>query len=187
MAATTVAQSTDPIPQPRRPGGADAGPLKLGRDLQNPDLLIPPSTDHGTPAEPALLVRRCSLATGNRRLGSSGDGAQARNCQEHRRRQYASQCRRRTRVALTSQRGRMAIRHRRPGPDGHICRYRAGSQLRLPRRRCRLCAVGYGPLHREYQRHTPAVPGPELVTERLMLDQQVIDALRKEKVPVVPA
>lgn len=28
---------------------------------------------------------------------------------------------------------------------------------------------------------------PELVNEQLMLDQQVINALRKEKVPVVPA
>jgi oxalate decarboxylase/phosphoglucose isomerase-like protein (cupin superfamily) len=34
----------------RRPGhgGTDPGPRNLARDRQNPDLLVPPSTDHGT-------------------------------------------------------------------------------------------------------------------------------------------
>ena len=73
MAATTVAQSADPIAQPRQPGGADVA--QAGGICKTPTS--------------ALLVRRCSHATGNRRLGSSGDGARARNCQEHRRRQYA--------------------------------------------------------------------------------------------------
>jgi oxalate decarboxylase len=38
------------IPQPRRPGhgGTDPGPRNLLRDQQNPDILVPPSTDHGT-------------------------------------------------------------------------------------------------------------------------------------------
>lgn len=38
------------IPQPQRPGhgGTDPGPRNLMRDQQNPDLLVPPSTDHGT-------------------------------------------------------------------------------------------------------------------------------------------
>ncbi|KGT75926.1 oxalate decarboxylase [Bradyrhizobium japonicum] len=38
------------IPQPQRPGhgGTDPGPRNLVRDRQNPDLLVPPSTDHGT-------------------------------------------------------------------------------------------------------------------------------------------
>ncbi|RZN26674.1 cupin domain-containing protein [Bradyrhizobium sp. Leo121] len=37
-------------PQPQRPGhgGTDPGPRNLMRDQQNPDLLVPPSTDHGT-------------------------------------------------------------------------------------------------------------------------------------------
>jgi oxalate decarboxylase len=37
-------------PQPMRPGhgGTDPGPRNLTRDRQNPDLLVPPSTDHGT-------------------------------------------------------------------------------------------------------------------------------------------
>ena len=38
------------IPQPQRPGrgGTDPGPRNVMRDQQNPDLLVPPSTDHGT-------------------------------------------------------------------------------------------------------------------------------------------
>jgi oxalate decarboxylase len=44
------AQGTEPIPQPQRPGhgGTDPGPRNLARDRQNPDLLVPPPTDHGT-------------------------------------------------------------------------------------------------------------------------------------------
>ena len=50
-AATAAgAQTGEPIPQPQRPGhgGTDPGPRNLARDRQNPDLLVPPSTDHGT-------------------------------------------------------------------------------------------------------------------------------------------
>jgi oxalate decarboxylase len=50
-AATAVsAQSGGPVPQLQRPGhgGTDNGPRNLTRDRQNPDLLAPPSTDHGT-------------------------------------------------------------------------------------------------------------------------------------------
>jgi oxalate decarboxylase len=50
--AATVAnaQSIDSTPQPRRPGhgGTDPGPRNVLRDKQNPDLLVPPATDHGT-------------------------------------------------------------------------------------------------------------------------------------------
>src|ERR1700742_3587324 len=52
VTAATVAgaQTGEPIPQPQRPGhgGTDPGPRNLARDRQNPDLLVPPSTDHGT-------------------------------------------------------------------------------------------------------------------------------------------
>jgi len=50
MATATVAQTNEPIPQPQHPGhgGTDPGPRNLARDRQNPDLLVPPSTDHGT-------------------------------------------------------------------------------------------------------------------------------------------
>src|ERR1700680_5019072 len=48
-AATGYAQANDP-PQPRPPahGGTDPGPRNVDRDRQNPDLLVPPATDHGT-------------------------------------------------------------------------------------------------------------------------------------------
>jgi oxalate decarboxylase len=50
IATAASAQSGEPIPQPQRPGhgGTDPGPRNLVRDRQNPDLLVPPSTDHGT-------------------------------------------------------------------------------------------------------------------------------------------
>jgi oxalate decarboxylase len=49
-ASLANAQTGNPIPQPVRPGhgGTDPGPRNLMRDRQNPDLLVPPSTDHGT-------------------------------------------------------------------------------------------------------------------------------------------
>lgn len=49
-AATAGAQTNEPVPQPQRPGhgGTDPGPRNLTRDRENPDLLVPPSTDHGT-------------------------------------------------------------------------------------------------------------------------------------------
>lgn len=50
FAATSAHAATSGIPQPQRPGhgGTDPGPRNLSRDGQNPDLLVPPSTDHGT-------------------------------------------------------------------------------------------------------------------------------------------
>src|SRR5438105_15767661 len=50
-AATAAgAQTNESVPQPQRPGhgGTDPGPRNIARDRQNPDLLVPPSTDHGT-------------------------------------------------------------------------------------------------------------------------------------------
>jgi oxalate decarboxylase len=50
LASAADAQSAAPPPQPLRPGygGTDPGPRNLERDRQNPDLLVPPPTDHGT-------------------------------------------------------------------------------------------------------------------------------------------
>src|SRR3982074_2699911 len=44
------AETSEPVPQPQRPGrgGTDPGPRNLAKDRQNPDLLVPPLTDHGT-------------------------------------------------------------------------------------------------------------------------------------------
>src|SRR5260221_8504055 len=46
-----AAQTVEGIPQPQRSGhgGTDPGPRNLMRDRQNPDVLVPPSTDHGSP------------------------------------------------------------------------------------------------------------------------------------------
>jgi oxalate decarboxylase len=52
LAAATAAgaQTDQSVPQPQRPGhgGTDPGPCNVIRDRQNPDLLVPPSTDSGT-------------------------------------------------------------------------------------------------------------------------------------------
>src|SRR3981081_2386251 len=69
-AATAAgAQTGEPVPQPRRPGrgGTDPGPRNLIRDRQNPDLLVPPSTHHGT-----LPNLRFSVADAHLRLESGG-------------------------------------------------------------------------------------------------------------------
>lgn len=50
LAVTATAGAETNEPQPMRPGhgGTDPGPRNPTRDPQNPDLLVPPSTDHGT-------------------------------------------------------------------------------------------------------------------------------------------
>src|SRR5947209_3132747 len=71
LTAATIAraQSSDPVPEPQRPGhgGTDQGPRNLARDRQNPDILVPPSTDHGT-----LPNLRFSFSGGHMRLTSGG-------------------------------------------------------------------------------------------------------------------
>jgi oxalate decarboxylase len=68
-ATATGAQTREPIPQPRRPGdgGNDPGPRNLARDRQNPDILVPPSTDHGT-----LPNLRFSFSDAHMRLEPGG-------------------------------------------------------------------------------------------------------------------
>ena len=63
------AQTGAPIPQPQRAGhgGTDPGPRNLGRDRQNPDMLVPPATDHGT-----LPNLRFSFSDAHMRLESGG-------------------------------------------------------------------------------------------------------------------
>jgi oxalate decarboxylase len=67
-AAAGHAQTSGP-PQPRRPGhgGTDPGPRNAERDRQNPDLLVPPSTDSGT-----LPNLRFSFSDAHMRLASGG-------------------------------------------------------------------------------------------------------------------
>jgi oxalate decarboxylase len=67
-AATANAQPND-IPQPLRPGrgGTDLGPRNLQVDRQNPDILVPPATDHGT-----LPNLRFSFSDAHMRLERGG-------------------------------------------------------------------------------------------------------------------
>jgi oxalate decarboxylase len=67
--AAPVAPDSSSVPQPVRPGhgGSDPGPRNLMRDQQNPDILAPPSTDHGT-----LPNLRFSFSDSHMRLESGG-------------------------------------------------------------------------------------------------------------------
>jgi oxalate decarboxylase len=69
VARAAGAQTGEPIPQPQRPGhgGTDPGPRNLMRDRQNPDLIVPPATDHGT-----LPNLRFSFSDSHMRLESGG-------------------------------------------------------------------------------------------------------------------
>src|SRR5712692_6460856 len=66
-AASATAQTA--VPQPERPshGGTEPGPRNLERDRQNPDMLVPPSTDHGT-----LPNLRFSFSDSHMRLEPGG-------------------------------------------------------------------------------------------------------------------
>jgi oxalate decarboxylase len=68
-AAGAQTNEKESVPQPRRPGegGTDPGPRNLARDRQNPDLLVPPKTDHGT-----LPNLRFSFSDAHMRLESGG-------------------------------------------------------------------------------------------------------------------
>jgi oxalate decarboxylase len=69
LTATAAARAQTASPQPKRPGrgGTDPGPHNLERDRQNPDLLAPPSTDHGT-----LPNLRFSFSDAHMRLERGG-------------------------------------------------------------------------------------------------------------------
>jgi oxalate decarboxylase len=71
LAATTaaIAQTSEAVPQPLRTGegGTDPGPRNIARDRQNPDILVPPSTDHGT-----LPNLRFSFSDAHMRLEPGG-------------------------------------------------------------------------------------------------------------------
>jgi oxalate decarboxylase len=69
MAEAAGAQTNESMPQPERhgEGGTDPGPRNVLRDRQNPDVLVPPPTDHGT-----LPNLRFSFADAHMRLESGG-------------------------------------------------------------------------------------------------------------------
>ena len=69
MAEAAGAQTNESVQQPERhgEGGTDPGPRNVVRDRQNPDVLVPPPTDHGT-----LPNLRFSFADAHMRLESGG-------------------------------------------------------------------------------------------------------------------
>src|SRR4051794_10776364 len=69
LPVATAASAQAVAPQPQRPGhgGTDPGPRNLERDRANPDVLVPPSTDHGT-----LSNLRFSFSDSHVRLESGG-------------------------------------------------------------------------------------------------------------------
>jgi oxalate decarboxylase len=69
VATAAMAQTGEPLPQPQRgaDGGTNPGPSNLMLDNQNPDLLVPPSTDHGT-----LPNLRFSFSDAHMRLETGG-------------------------------------------------------------------------------------------------------------------
>jgi oxalate decarboxylase len=68
-AVAASAQTDAAVPQPLRPGhgGTDLGPRNVTLDRQNPDILVPPSTDHGT-----LPNLRFSFSDAHMRLETGG-------------------------------------------------------------------------------------------------------------------
>ena len=68
-AATAAQAQTADIPQPQRPGkgGTDIGPRDVVRDRENPDIIVPPTTDSGT-----LPNLKFSFADSHNRLASAG-------------------------------------------------------------------------------------------------------------------
>ena len=66
---TAAASAQTSLPQPERPGrgGTDPGPRNLGREQQNLDIFVPPSTDQGT-----LPNLRFSFSDAHMRLETGG-------------------------------------------------------------------------------------------------------------------
>ena len=123
-------------PQPMRPGrgGTDPGPRNLPIEMQNPDIFVPPPTDHGTVANLKFPFSALAHAARARRLDPPGHRARARHLQGDRRRQHAAQGRRRARAAL-AQGGRVGLHAQ--GPRADHRRRRGGPPVPGRRRRRR--------------------------------------------------
>src|SRR5262245_25124015 len=69
LTAAAAARAQPAAPQPERPGygGTEPGPRNITRDKQNPDMLVPPATDHGT-----LPNLRFSFSDAHMRLETGG-------------------------------------------------------------------------------------------------------------------
>src|SRR5262245_31667791 len=98
--AAAAASAQPAAPQPQRPGhgGTEPGPRNIARDRQNPDILAPPATDHGTLPNFSFSDAHMRLETGGwTRQVTAGERAYL---QGYRLRQHAAQCRRRARAPL---------------------------------------------------------------------------------------
>jgi oxalate decarboxylase len=69
LVTVTAANAQNDVPQPERSGrgGSDIGPRDVIRDRENPDVLVPPSTDSGT-----LPNLKFSFADSHNRLARAG-------------------------------------------------------------------------------------------------------------------
>lgn len=69
LMTAAAASAQTPLPQPQRSGhgGTEPGPRNIERDRQNPDMLVPPATDHGT-----LPNLRFSFSDAHMRLETGG-------------------------------------------------------------------------------------------------------------------
>jgi oxalate decarboxylase len=69
LTAAATASAQPAPPQPERPGhgGTEPGPRNIARDRQNPDIFVPPATDHGT-----LPNLRFSFSDAHMRLETGG-------------------------------------------------------------------------------------------------------------------
>ena len=150
----TLPPSADALPQPKRGdvGGTIAGPRNLPREQENPDLLVPPSTDSGT-----LPNLRFSFADAHMRLQPGGWTREVTVRElpistDHGRGQHAPQSRQPQRCAgdALAPGGGVGLHAGRHGP--HHRRRPGRSQLRRRRRRGRSLVLP--------GRHPALHPGP---------------------------
>ena len=170
LTATTLAKSEigNQVPEPRRPGGggSNPGPKNPGRIQQNPDMIAPPATDHGTLPNlrfsfddshtriesggwtRQVTVRELGISKNiagvNMRLNAGG----VRELHWHKAAEWAYVLTGTARITAVDADGRNFI------DDVGI-----GDLFRFPCERRRLCAVRHGALHREHWQNDFAVFG----------------------------
>ena len=161
-AAAAHAQTTGQgsLPQPMRPGrgGTNSGPRNLPIEMQNPDIFVPPATDHGTlpnlkfpfsathmrierggwtrQVTERELAISTDLALVNMRLKAGG----VRELHWHKPAEWAFMLKGRARITAIDEEGRLPGRRRRRGPVELPVRHPAldpgpgGRRLRVPAR-----------------------------------------------------
>jgi oxalate decarboxylase len=180
-ASVAAAQTVKGIPQPRRPdhGGTDPGPRNLMRDGQNPDVLVPPATDHVS-----LPNLRFSFSDGPMRLETGGWTRQLTARDLGVSKNIAS-------VNLRLNRGGVRELHWHEAAEWAYMLYGNARITAVDAQGGNFVDdVGVGDLwyYADLSLDTwLALTPPELLQAHLKLDRQVVDALRTNKTPVVPA